>query len=366
MADMKRSKKIIKRTNQATDEPPMPNNLPPTDYIDHTTEESNTSGSESEEDSLTRFCVDCEKDFQEDPTNAENGWVSTKCVPCSGSGEVPESPVWSESEEELPPLQNPPPAGDSDEEEDSEEEYEFNEFCEKCGDKMSEHPLSEEAYDEHPDREAGYNAEGDWKCKTCRDEDSEVEEVLEAEDQETPWVREVPDEEISDKYDRSTNPNLWVIGATTTEVKDVVFKRDYFYENQTDYWRGDIHQGRSLLNPREMLVYTNYLKDSKIKRDRQSFRLELNMTKDMFEQFKQHTHNPHVDAVKMTIKDYFNEQWTKWEALAMCGRDIENHDGEFMSEFLGGIFKQPDSKWRQRLEHYKVEFRDNKNYKGHV
>lgn len=40
------------------------------------------SEDESEED-LTRFCVDCEKDFQEDPENSKEGWVSTKCVPCS-------------------------------------------------------------------------------------------------------------------------------------------------------------------------------------------------------------------------------------------------------------------------------------------
>jgi hypothetical protein len=90
------------------------------------------------------------------------------------------------------------------------------------------------------------------------------------------------------------------------------------------------------------------------------------MTKDMFEEFKKTTGHPHVDAVKMTIKDYFNEQWTRWEALAMCGRTIEDHDATFLDDFMGGIFRDPESKWRHRLDHYKIEFRDNKNYKGHI
>ena len=32
-------------------------------------------------------------------------------------------------------------------------------------------PLTEEEYDKHIDREIGYDMEGDWSCKTCREEE---------------------------------------------------------------------------------------------------------------------------------------------------------------------------------------------------
>jgi len=50
---------------------------------------------------------------------------------------------------------------ESDEEEDDEE---FNEECEECGAKMYLTKLTEEEFDEHPDREA-------WFCMKCRDFD---------------------------------------------------------------------------------------------------------------------------------------------------------------------------------------------------
>ena len=51
---------------------------------------------------------------------------------------------------------------------DSDSVKEFNETCETCGKKLSDVVLTEEEFDEHPDREAGYDSEGQWHCKDCR------------------------------------------------------------------------------------------------------------------------------------------------------------------------------------------------------
>ena len=61
--------------------------------------------------------------------------------------------------------------------EDEEEEQEI--YWEECscgvhlGGKLFH---DEEEFDEHPDRERGYNADGEWRCEKCRitDEDEEV------------------------------------------------------------------------------------------------------------------------------------------------------------------------------------------------
>ncbi len=56
------------------------------------------------------------------------------------------------------------PPSDSDDEE-------FNEWCEKCNKKMSDKKLTEEEYDEHPDRDIGYDystGESEWLCRSCR------------------------------------------------------------------------------------------------------------------------------------------------------------------------------------------------------
>ena len=56
------------------------------------------------------------------------------------------------------------------EEESDEDDQEFNEECEECGAKMSSTKLTEEEFDEHPDREAGYcKHTGNWFCMKCRD-----------------------------------------------------------------------------------------------------------------------------------------------------------------------------------------------------
>ena len=56
------------------------------------------------------------------------------------------------------------------EESDEEDDEEFNEECEECGAKMSSTKLTEEEFDEHPDREAGYcKHTGNWFCMKCRD-----------------------------------------------------------------------------------------------------------------------------------------------------------------------------------------------------
>ena len=49
------------------------------------------------------------------------------------------------------------------------EEDEFNETC-SCGTKLSNDPLTEEEFDEHYNREPGYDDEGDWHCSDCREE----------------------------------------------------------------------------------------------------------------------------------------------------------------------------------------------------
>jgi hypothetical protein len=45
---------------------------------------------------------------------------------------------------------------------------EHNETCETCGKKLSDVGLTAEEFDEHPDREVGYDTEGEWHCKDCR------------------------------------------------------------------------------------------------------------------------------------------------------------------------------------------------------
>ena len=55
------------------------------------------------------------------------------------------------------------------EEEEEEEEEEFNEICEECGVKMSSKKLTEEEFDEYPDRDEGYcTYTGNWFCIKCR------------------------------------------------------------------------------------------------------------------------------------------------------------------------------------------------------
>lgn len=61
-------------------------------------------------------------------------------------------------------------------ESESEEEEEWSERCHYCGALMGGKVFhNEEEFDEHPDREPGYNLHGDWVCVKCRPEE-EVEE----------------------------------------------------------------------------------------------------------------------------------------------------------------------------------------------
>ena len=50
---------------------------------------------------------------------------------------------------------------------------EFSETCE-CGKELV--CATEEEFDEHPDREPGYDEDGQWRCPDCREEDSESED----------------------------------------------------------------------------------------------------------------------------------------------------------------------------------------------
>ncbi len=53
----------------------------------------------------------------------------------------------------------------------SDDDEEFNEWCEKCNKKMSDKKLTEEEYDEYPDRDIGYDystGESVWLCRSCR------------------------------------------------------------------------------------------------------------------------------------------------------------------------------------------------------
>lgn len=61
---------------------------------------------------------------------------------------------------------------DSQSERTEEEEDEFNEVCNRgCGAKLSSKKLTEGEFDEHPDRDIGYDEDGDWFCKICREEE---------------------------------------------------------------------------------------------------------------------------------------------------------------------------------------------------
>ena len=63
----------------------------------------------------------------------------------------------------------------ADPEDEEEQEEEWSETCEcgaLCGGKVFH---NEEEFDEHPDREPGYNADGEWRCEKCRIKDEGVE-----------------------------------------------------------------------------------------------------------------------------------------------------------------------------------------------
>ena len=47
----------------------------------------------------------------------------------------------------------------------------FNETCTDCYKFLSDVVLTEEEFDEHPDREEGYDSEGQWHCKDCRNDE---------------------------------------------------------------------------------------------------------------------------------------------------------------------------------------------------
>jgi len=51
---------------------------------------------------------------------------------------------------------------------DDEDSDEYNESCEDCDRLMSDKKLTEEEFDEHVDREAGYDDIGQWYCPDCR------------------------------------------------------------------------------------------------------------------------------------------------------------------------------------------------------
>lgn len=44
----------------------------------------------------------------------------------------------------------------------------LNEECCDCGTPMSEKKLTEEEFDEYPDRDPGYDNDGEWRCGNCR------------------------------------------------------------------------------------------------------------------------------------------------------------------------------------------------------
>lgn len=47
----------------------------------------------------------------------------------------------------------------------------WSEKCANCGALCGDKVFTDEAeFDEHPDREIGYNGEGDWLCPDCRDD----------------------------------------------------------------------------------------------------------------------------------------------------------------------------------------------------
>jgi hypothetical protein len=53
--------------------------------------------------------------------------------------------------------------------ESDEEEEVWTEQCEKCGEYLGgRKDWTEEEFDEHPDREEGYDDDGQWHCAKCR------------------------------------------------------------------------------------------------------------------------------------------------------------------------------------------------------
>lgn len=51
------------------------------------------------------------------------------------------------------------------------------EKCENCGVLCGGKVFTdEEEFDEHPDREIGYNEDGEWFCSACREEEEEEED----------------------------------------------------------------------------------------------------------------------------------------------------------------------------------------------
>ena len=57
---------------------------------------------------------------------------------------------------------------------DDEEEQTWSETCVDCEKLMGGKKFTnEEEFDEHPDREDGYDDDGDWHCPECKNEDEE-------------------------------------------------------------------------------------------------------------------------------------------------------------------------------------------------
>lgn len=78
-----------------------------------------------------------------------------------GMGDIKPKVVPKKKKIKLIPSPPPTPEPESDDEE-------FNEWCEECDKKMTDKKLTELEYDDYPDREPGYDSEGDWYCPECR------------------------------------------------------------------------------------------------------------------------------------------------------------------------------------------------------
>jgi len=95
------------------------------------------------------------------------------------------------------------------------DDEEFNEWCEECGKKMTDKILTEEEYDEYPDRELGYVSvcAAEWFCPECREKsDDET-------DDETTYITHISDGIETDKG-----------------TKTIYTKEEYV---QKGYWQSD-------------------------------------------------------------------------------------------------------------------------------
>ena len=57
----------------------------------------------------------------------------------------------------------------------------WNEECYDCDTPMTEKKLTEEEFDEYPDRDIGYGKDGEWRCGNCRSNEEDISQLSDKE-----------------------------------------------------------------------------------------------------------------------------------------------------------------------------------------